>query len=156
MGAFDEDGNVFCCYSCTGLITMMIIPASMIVLGSYYIHSCPMEPMIPKFMIISGIFSILFIIFLYCSNVYSRWHRENLTKCSIIISVILYIFIFAWNLAGAYWVFKEWHDWDGETKTSCNEGTYLYIFALCIVYWILLPLNCFAFFKRSKDLYEEA
>jgi len=121
-----------------------------------------MEPKIPIFMIVSGVASIFFFVFLFCFNMYGRWNRVSLTKCSMALAIILYIFIFAWNLAGAYWVFKEWDDWEGEISetgktviTTCESGSYLLIFSLSIIYWILMPFSCYGFFKRVKDVIEE-
>ena len=120
--------------------------------GSYHIDGCEMEPKIPIFMIVSGIASIFLTIFTYCFKVYSRWERSGLTKCSIAFAGILFLFSFAWNVAGAYWVFKEWDDWEGK---GCHKETYLYIFSLSIIYWIALPFSCFSFFKGAKDANED-
>ena len=140
-------GKFSCCCS---LLNHPIIYLS-IHLGSYHINDCPVETKIPIFMVVSGVAAIMFIVFSYCFQVYSRWERAGLTKCSIALSGILFVFIFAWNIAGAYWVFKEWDDWEGDTRLKCHKQTYLYIFALSIIYWILLPFGCYAFFKKARD-----
>ncbi|XP_066924890.1 transmembrane protein 272-like [Clytia hemisphaerica] len=156
---YDDDGSTYCCTSFFALIFSVAIPTSMIIVGSYHIDDCPMEPMIPIFMVVSGVAWIFHTIFTFCFNIWGRWERQKLTKCSMALAILLYVFLFAWNLAGAYWVFKEWDSWDDldEEKQAigCHRDTYLFIFSLSIIYWILFPFSCLGFFKKAKDVYEE-
>lgn len=158
MVDIDDDGNTFFCWSFCGFLVVLSIPTAMIILGAHHIENCPMEPMIPKHMIVSGIATIIISIFSYCAILYGKWHYSTATKTTLLFVILVYLFMFSWNIAGSYWVFKEWEDWDNikASKTAgCHNKSYLFAFSLMIIYWILFPLHIAGCLWKVRDIYED-
>lgn len=138
--------------SCICVFVMLsigfILPITMIALGAPLLHECPMQPWIPKFLIVGGVtgivFSISLFFFVYGCEV------EACTKKLIVLGVlitILVVFAFAWNIAGSVMVFMKWNDWYHD-RARCHSDMFVFTFAYVILYW--LTSVCYAKILWSK------
>jgi len=126
---------------CT-IAVLSAIPIAMIVLGTQHMDDCPMEPWIPKCMVVGGaatlVLFLCILLMLICGAMDSK---GGVLFCTVLV-VLLALFLFGWQIASSYWVFKEWSGWgkvkDDVTK-GCHKDTYLFIFSLLIIYWVTCP-----------------
>lgn len=89
-----------------GLVTLAVLGALLglaleiayITIGSMYIHDCPLAPMIPIYLVVAGVTSIL----LQCIG---GAHKIN-TPGMIYPSSILSLFCFIWLIYGSYHVYS--------------------------------------------------
>ncbi|XP_070554345.1 transmembrane protein 272-like isoform X2 [Ptychodera flava] len=133
---------------CTiGIGIIMAIPIAMIVMGSLYLHDCPIEPYIPIYLIVGGCFGVL-------KNLVSLGQRvkrhneeggeqEDNVKSDPFNS-LLNCFLLAWFIAGNVWIYRSYEP-DYEDKSSdsyCSEPLYKFAFWLTNATYIMLVLCC--------------
>ncbi|XP_057293819.1 uncharacterized protein LOC130622380 [Hydractinia symbiolongicarpus] len=135
-------GGVEVCAGLVACVVMSAIPIAMITLGALHYDECPMQPWIPKFMIVSGAVTLAVVLFALCAFGASQSNKSGLALGFFIIIGILALFLFAWQIAGSVWVFKEWKNWDNvkdSKEHGCHNDTYLFAFAILIIFWISCP-----------------
>lgn len=114
----------------------------MFILGTQHMDDCPMEPWIPKCMVIGGAATlVLFLCIVLLLACGAMDNKGAVTFCTVLI-VLIALFLFAWQIASSYWVFKEWSGWDkvkDDITKGCHKDTYLFIFSLLIIYWVTCP-----------------
>lgn len=100
------------CFKCLILVTaavllavLNIIPLGMIVLGSNNLYSCPVEPYIPIWLIVTGFFSLL----KSATNFYYRAKRQREGRLPSAADVnpnpfdgLLSCFLLVWFIIGIY------------------------------------------------------
>ncbi|XP_076360063.1 transmembrane protein 272-like [Tachypleus tridentatus] len=126
---------------CTVVIGItVVIPFSMIIIGSSYINACPAEAKIPIYLIVAGGFGVL-------KNVLNFWSRCRRTEEEEQLKqnpqdTILNCFLFAWFIAGCVWIYKIYepeYD-DVSSPYYCNRTVYLFAFWLVTSVYIILGL----------------
>lgn len=129
------------------LFTMMTL-----VVGSANIHACPLEPMIPTYLVVSSVFNLLSIVL---SAVACTFHLRGKDKdlmgfffvifASIAI-IIIQIFRFIWLILGTMWVFKNFNQVDynpfDEQSKYCQAGLYQYAMLAIILQYITPLISC--------------
>jgi len=119
-----------------------------LIFGIKYLHQCTIQPLIPIYMIVqaSVVFGILLLTvigMIIAHGIYYRSWRNNkmiarrLTVIVIILTLILFLFNFAWLVAGSVWVFRaESNGVQGSdssaTTTYCESNLYRAAFILII------------------------
>jgi len=105
-------------------------------------NDCPMEPWIPKCMVVGGGASLALIAVVLFLLVCGAMDNKGAVFLATILLVLLALFLFAWQIASSYWVFKEWSGWDqvkDDIARGCHKETYLFIFSILIIYWVTCP-----------------
>jgi len=117
------------------------IPIAMICLGAVRFDQCPMEPWVPKFMIVAGAAGLVTLILSMCTYGCSQGDNAGVVTCLSVLIGLVTLFTFAWNIAGSIWVFKKWSNWDNVkgTPQGCHTDLYLFAFAYLIIFWISCP-----------------
>ncbi|XP_045467067.1 transmembrane protein 272-like [Harmonia axyridis] len=114
-----------------------ILNVAMLVTGFIYEDDCPVEPNIPLFLKLQGIFGLLSrsigSIKYYISN--RDWFFVFL-----VISSLLYIGEFTVFLLGSFWVYKEAIPSfkASDTKHYCYKGIYLFAFCYITIMYCLM------------------
>ena len=101
-----------------------------------------MEPWIPKCMIVGGSATLSFYLVIISMIVCGILESKKGISCGMVLAILLVLFIFAWNIASSYWVFKEWSNWDNvkdKPEIGCHKETYLFIFSMLIITWVTSP-----------------
>jgi len=99
-------------------MALALIPAIVqIGVGAYFIDACPLEKMIPMYLIVSGAAFVLIILMRCCIK-----KMDDAPQCLQIFSCILILFCVAWFIAGNVWVFKNWDA--AEDEDECNSIVY--------------------------------
>ncbi|XP_053545217.1 transmembrane protein 272-like [Bombina bombina] len=101
---------------------------AMIAVGAVFLTQCPAQPMIPIYLIVAGVFSFSFWIFLPL-----EWFAPCLRK---ILMFLISLFIFAWFIAGSVWVFRIYNN----DPRQCQINMYLFAFAVLIIQYIFIGL----------------
>ena len=152
-------GNISNCI-CTTLIIGIIssIPIAMICLGVVRIDQCPMQPWVPKFMIISGGAAVVILLLSACVfGCKARGNSRTTTLFGVILALAV-LFAIAWNIAGSVWVFQKWGSWGkvhGDASKGCHEDLYLFAFAYLVIFWITCPCQCGCVVKTKQAKKEE-
>lgn len=151
------EGGAICGGICIGICTLSIlsaIPITMIVLGANHMGDCPMEPWIPKCMVIGGATTLALFVLIIIMMVCGAMENKGAVLCGTVLCVIIGLFLFAWQIASSYWVFKEWQGWDNvknDIKRGCHKETYLFIFSVLIIYWVSVPCQGGGAKRRNGD-----
>ncbi|XP_054708460.1 transmembrane protein 272-like isoform X2 [Uloborus diversus] len=110
-------------------ILVIVIPLSMIVMGSIYLSSCVVQPMIPIFLIVGGS------TFLFSMGLLRKMNRlandEDISKaCYQKTFSFAILFHFGWFATGCYWIYSIYQpDYVDENSSSyCDKTLYLYSF----------------------------
>ncbi|XP_022103091.1 uncharacterized protein LOC110985929 [Acanthaster planci] len=136
-----------CTSLCMGL--SYLVPVSMVVMGSVFFDACPVEPMIPIYLIVFGaVYQAKLSIDL---NVRGCRHRcqENGeeaddNKCVKFLnwlSRLFGIFLFGFFIAGNVWIFRNWTPSNDPSSASyCYGPLYYYAFWVTISSYIVVGL----------------
>ncbi|XP_059140894.1 transmembrane protein 272-like [Physella acuta] len=123
------------------------IPVSMIVIGAIFLHACPVERMIPIYLIVAGCFGCAKYVF----NLVQRWRHSNRGKeedkktCNLI-EQLVNCFLFAWFIAGSVYIYRIYNEvsYDPLNKDHyCHKSLYLFAFWVTTSVYIIMGLSCF-------------
>ncbi|KAM4617877.1 transmembrane protein 272-like [Discoglossus pictus] len=130
------------------LLPWILFSIALIALGAMNIHRCPIQPLIPKYLIVAGITDLV-IIFL-------QFLKRNYEKPVVILQSTAALFAFCWLIAGSVWVFEV----DLDTEGLCH-ATFYYLTTKIVIIQISLSfvamfIALFSICKRTwwKKSYE--
>ncbi|CAF1090629.1 unnamed protein product [Rotaria sordida] len=165
--------NIFCCPRCLihlsnffifvmTLSVFIILPMIEIVIGIVYQSECSMNHYIPIYLIVTGIISIIILIFAMFGWTFVYPLVNNLTlknikivfydagmfsKVMLTIAILFLLFALAWFIAGNVWVFSaslnvQYIDPIEFPNTYCNRNVYLFGFWSIIIKYIFTFVIC--------------
>lgn len=108
------------------LLLWTVLSIAMIIIGSMHVDNCPVEPNIPIYLIVAGIFHLLAFVLIPLKMVAE--------KLAYSIESVLGIFSFCWFIAGSVWVFRVYQD----NPRRCNDLAYKFAFGILIFEYIFL------------------
>jgi len=126
------------CTICAGLI--LAIPVSMIVIGSYHLHDCKAEKMIPIYLIVLGVVGLVKNLLNLGKKMKAHLTgdddatRESTRESSL--DNLITLFIVIWFIAGNVWIYRVYMPTDEE----CNTHLYLFAFWLTTSTYIVVCL----------------
>lgn len=130
-------GTIGCTF-CLGLI--LAIPVSMIVIGSYHFHECPRERMIPIYLIVFGVATLLKVMINLAKKMKAHLTggddsiRESTQETSY--DNVITLFTLAWFIAGNVWIYRIYMP----TNEECEVHLYLFAFWLTTSTYIVFCL----------------
>lgn len=129
---------VFLCF-----ILVIVIPLSMIIVGSSHMYSCPAQFMIPIFLVVGGSAFLASIVLLRKLNRLSKESEED-EVCYKKFFLAAVLFHLGWFIAGCYWIYGAYEPnyVDETNSTYCHKTLYLYSF--WFLNSIFLTLSLFA------------
>ncbi|XP_073410784.1 transmembrane protein 272-like [Dendrobates tinctorius] len=138
------------CFQIISLTVWIGLAIASIVIGAIYKNDCPIQPLIPIFLLASGVIHLVAVLLLFI--------RGMLGVCSLILEGLIGMFTFAWFITGSIWVFSLYSKDKGQDV--CNETLYYFAFGFLIfeysiigLSWILLCINCslkICFYERLE------
>ncbi|XP_069061562.1 transmembrane protein 272 [Pleurodeles waltl] len=162
-----------------GLFAFLALPLSMAFTGVKFLEDCPIQPLIPLYLLIGGVVGSLKVSLLLYD---STRMRQLLSKSVMIaddddddypwrvnahkyyIHVILSFFLFIWFILGNYWVFSvfmpnfipPFH----QPQDYCDKTLYIFATGVLILSHIVLFLviccsSCIYWFSRQRYTDEE-
>ncbi|XP_056383322.1 transmembrane protein 272-like [Hyla sarda] len=105
-----------------------VLSIAMIIVGSMHVDNCPVEPKIPIYLIVAGVFHLLAFLLIPLKMVAE--------KVAYSIESVLGLFSFCWFIAGSVWVFRIYQD----NPRRCNDLVYKVAFGILIFEYIFLAL----------------
>ncbi|XP_063801201.1 transmembrane protein 272-like isoform X2 [Pseudophryne corroboree] len=99
---------------------------AMVIIGSMHVDNCPVEPKIPIYLIVAGVFHLVAFALLPLKLVGD--------KLAYAIESIMALFSFCWFIAGSVWVFRIYQD----NPRRCNDLVYKFAFGILIFEYIFL------------------
>ncbi|KAF4111388.1 hypothetical protein G5714_008419 [Onychostoma macrolepis] len=79
-------------------------------IGAYFLRDCPVQPYIPVYLIVFGVFVLLVLIvslgLLYGTLAKDTYELLLLSMLIISVSVILYLFVVCWFITGSVWIYS--------------------------------------------------
>lgn len=127
---------------CSIVITItIVIPISMIVMGSLYLEACPVAVNIPIYLIVGGVFGLLKQL-LYIRTDFRRTSaggaQAQASDCTKSLQRMISFFLSCWFVAGCFWVYRVFRpDADEDSPFYCDPTLYSYAF------WLLTSLYIF-------------
>ena len=113
----------------------------MLILGKISMGQCDIQPMIPKWLVISGLVGLMnFMIKIVASLLISKKNEEK-TEIHIFCKWVpnfFYVILFGLLIAGNFWVYSNHSRVEYNRnipKTYCNKNCYLFSF------WIVTSIN---------------
>ena len=110
-------------------------------LGSVYLHDCPVEPLIPIYLIVAG---AVLVLTGCCST--SQADEQNRAKRKVNLAGILFnIFNLAWFIFGSVVVFRAFQPVFENTKSNryCNKTVYIFAFVLLVIEYVFVAMGIF-------------
>lgn len=139
---------IFCStIGCTIVLAVVLaIPVTMIVLGAIHKDDCPVERMIPIYLIVGGSFGILknlSSLLQRCMNKDKDDGDEKNAKTNPF-DATLNCFLFAWFIAGNVWIYRTAGDWSPNPAHAnyCDQTLYLFAFWLTTATYIMIGTMC--------------
>ncbi|KAM3920587.1 transmembrane protein 272-like [Leptodactylus fuscus] len=108
------------------LLLWTVLSIAMVIVGSMHIDNCPVEPKIPIYLIVAGVFHLLAFALIPLKMVAE--------KLAYSIESVLGLFSFCWFIAGSVWVFRVYQ----ENPRRCNDLVYKCAFGILIFEYIFL------------------
>ena len=155
MKLLKKFGTIFFCSATVTLILfiLMAIPIIMISVGSIYIKECPIQKMIPIWLIVFGALSVIKnLSTLFQRLKYIRNNRSEESSSNTFLNVFdsfIALFLIIWFVCGNIWVYSNFlrvqHSNKDDTATYCSHLTYLLAFWIINSIYILIALACLIF-----------
>jgi len=134
------------------LIILMVVPICMIIVGIIYVKSCPMEKMVPIWLIVFGSLSIVKNVSTLIQRIkmiVSKNKEESFSKFVNFFDSFMALFMIIWFICGNVWIyrhggvvqFKNPH----EKSTYCHQGPYLFVYWFIMAIYIVMACACFLF-----------
>ncbi|KAM4677592.1 transmembrane protein 272-like isoform 1-T2 [Discoglossus pictus] len=131
-------------------------------IGAIYIADCPGQRLIPYYLIIWGVGSLL-LLFLTCLPCGDGREPSRTSLGTLCAQGVILLFLFAFFIAGNVWIYSLYPEsWDSPTSPKrCNRVLYLYAFwitTLChliiavLLIGILCIFFCFCILRASLPL----
>ncbi|XP_055493437.1 transmembrane protein 272-like [Leucoraja erinacea] len=163
-----------------GLLAFLALPLTMAFVGMKFLESCPIQPLIPLYLLVGGVIGSLKVSLLLYDSTKMRhllnksvmigdddddeypW-RQNLHRYYI--HVTLSLFLFVWFILGNYWVFSQFlpnfippfH----RPRDYCDKTVYVFSAAVLAISHMVLALlilcTCciYSFSRAGEDAEEE-
>ncbi|XP_041128431.1 transmembrane protein 272-like [Polyodon spathula] len=143
-----------------GLLAFLVWPLTMAFVGMKYLEYCPIQPLIPLYLLVGGIIGSLKVLFLLYDSAKMRsllsksvvidddddddeypW-RQNAHKYYI--HVTLSLFLFIWFILGNYWVFSVYkpnfiHPFH-QPQDYCDKTLYIFAVGVLVMSYTVLAL----------------
>lgn len=133
------------------LILIIGVPISMLAIGIIHIDNCPIEPKIPIWLIVFGIFGLINCCIRVISSIIIQLrfrhgtrviYREPLGVFSILFTIGLFLLI--WFCLGNAWVFsihdKQQSSDSTRPETYCQQTCYDFAFWSIICFWVVISI----------------
>ncbi|KAM8883502.1 transmembrane protein 272-like [Synchiropus picturatus] len=119
------------------IIWWMIMIAAISV-GATHLGSCPVQPMIPIYLLVLGVSMLLSLLLVYSINI---WQGGVVNTLASILVVLLHIFTLCWFIAGTVWIYRVYlpDNVPGDAD-YCHRTIYLFAFTVTTVIWIFLSM----------------
>ncbi|KAH3786435.1 uncharacterized protein LOC127841674 isoform X1 [Dreissena polymorpha] len=109
---------------CCGLVIVVLLGLGLgiakIVMGAVHLHDCPLEHMIPIWLIVSGVAPVFF----GCSG--RRNNDDSGEKsgggCAMILGIIGLLFNMAWLICGSVWIYPNFGKMKADDFIPCTEN----------------------------------
>uniref|UniRef100_A0A0M3IJU3 MARVEL domain-containing protein n=1 Tax=Ascaris lumbricoides TaxID=6252 RepID=A0A0M3IJU3_ASCLU len=133
------------------LALLNIIPLGMIVLGSVNLHRCHIEPYIPIWLIVTGVFSLL----KSATNFFYRVKRQRAGQPPSPADVnpnpfdgLLSTFLLVWFIIGSVWIYSVYDEVQYTSPSDidfCDQFTFVFSFVFVTLGYVLLALTMCCF-----------
>lgn len=122
----------------SGALITAAMSIANISVGSVYFHNCPAQYLIPYYLIISGVASLLLLI----SSILPCGNREEPSILIHVFRSIFGLFQLSFFIAGNVWVYSIYapNYTDPTAANYCHKGLYLYAFWITTLVYIFLGL----------------
>lgn len=130
--------SIYLCMFLT-LATGTFFPVIMIFFGVMKIHDCPLNPLIPKFMIVTGATGLITTFLYLLAYIFQRNINNSLLVFTSMLIAMTTLFTIIWNIVGSVWVFQQWNYWNDQTLGRCHTESFMIAFTYLIIYWITCP-----------------
>uniref|UniRef100_A0A8W8LAF3 Uncharacterized protein n=1 Tax=Magallana gigas TaxID=29159 RepID=A0A8W8LAF3_MAGGI len=127
------------------LCIILIIPVSMIVMGSVFLYDCRANEMVPVYLVVHGVFLIIAIIFGLLQTRSDKDKKKDSKKkktpnekCIELISTLIHVFLIAWFFYGnSITIGLNWVSSPATARTYCHPSLYYY------AYWVIMSVYIF-------------
>ena len=146
------------------IVVFYIVPLACVVIGAIGFNDCPVESMIPIWLIVFGIAVLIFLFVLLVLQICGRRRSKKLdaknrlqgrrttetelyeakpgvSLCALVFIVLILLFLLAWFIVGNVYVFENWHAIE-EDPLACDELTYYFAFSVIVLVYILTLIMC--------------
>lgn len=120
----------------------LILPLLMIIFGSVFLGKCSIQPNVPIYLIVAGVFSALEILFRIIRNAVQKskvleafFQGQN--KRSMIPRIVNFVFLIIWFLVGSAWVYGIYYP----KHEECDLTLYKFAFWLITLTYICGALS---------------
>ncbi|KAK2816045.1 hypothetical protein Q7C36_022316 [Tachysurus vachellii] len=123
-------------------LVAIALPVAQLVIGVLYREACPLQPLIPIYLLVSGAFSLVLVVLscLPCTQEEENGGGAISTLCTTWNSLIT-LFLFCWFIAGNVWVYSIYEpSYDHHMLAYCDKTLYLFAFWTITLVYIIIGL----------------
>lgn len=119
------------------------LPLVMLIIGSIFVNDCPLEPRIPVYLVVAGLFGL----FQHVTALVTKYLPEEKRRISDVqkrwctcLDSVLQTFLFVWFIAGCVWVYGNYepHYDNPQRPDYCHKTVYLFTFWMFNISFIIL------------------
>ncbi|XP_047427203.1 transmembrane protein 272-like [Mugil cephalus] len=131
---------------CSKLL-VCILPSAQIALGVIHLHDCPRQRLIPIYLIVVGVFSLVLTLLscLPCAQEKKDGPPNRLSTICTIWNSLTSFFLFCWFIAGNVWIYSIYKPNFNRNTTDvnpyCDKTLYLFAFWTTTLVYII-PCVC--------------
>ncbi|XP_055522310.1 transmembrane protein 272-like [Leucoraja erinacea] len=125
---------------CMKVLSSLLAIAS-ITIGTIYLDSCTIQHLIPIYLIVSGCFTLFFVMLSMASCASND--EDSACKLDVIFKSVVSIFSVIWFICGNVWIYTIYPpDYNNKTSISyCDKTVYLFAFWTTTVIYILMGVT---------------
>ncbi|XP_032870587.1 transmembrane protein 272-like isoform X2 [Amblyraja radiata] len=121
-----------------------LLAIASITIGTIYLDSCTIQYLIPIYLIVSGCFTLFFVMLSLAScSSNDEDSRESACKSDLVLKGVVSIFSVIWFICGNVWIYTIYPpDYNNNTSFSyCDKTVYLFAFWTTTVIYILMGVT---------------
>ncbi|XP_074651057.1 transmembrane protein 272-like isoform X2 [Tubulanus polymorphus] len=132
---------------CTIMVALVLaIPIAMIVIGSIYLHDCTIEPYIPIYLIVGGVFGVIKNLSTTAQRISNhRKKNDDENAKSNPFDGLISCFLLAWFIAGNVWIYRVHRTFSPDPASGnlyCHPTLYWFAFWITTATYIMLAFIC--------------
>ncbi|KAM6970387.1 transmembrane protein 272-like [Aplochiton taeniatus] len=117
------------------------LPVAQVAIGGMNLKSCPQQPYIPIYLVVSGVFSLVLALLscLPCTREQEDGEQSLASSLCTLWNSLVSLFLFCWFIAGNVWIYSIYPaKYDEKETLYCNKSLYLFAFWSTTLMYILL------------------
>ncbi|XP_065140696.1 transmembrane protein 272-like [Paramisgurnus dabryanus] len=124
-------------------IFVIVLPIAQVSIGAIHLHDCPVQPYIPIYLLVSGVFALVLGLLscLPCTQEPDDGTHSPLSSLCTTWNSLVSLFLFCWFIAGNIWIYSIYQpNYISGKEQYCDKTLYLFAFWTTTLVYIFLGI----------------